>query len=129
MFKVSRINDDRLNLELDGKFDASEMEAALDEFVRQSEGIKNGKMLYEIEDFGFPSLGAIGVKFSRLPSLFALIGKFEKAAIVTDKKWLQRASEIEGLLIPGLEIKAFSFSEKTEAEAWLSDSKLLKNTG
>lgn len=120
MFKVNRVNDERLNIELNGSLDSAQMEAALDDFIKKCEGIDDGKMLYEIGEFGFPSLGALGVQFSRLPALFRLIGKFDKAAVVTDKKWLQRAGEIEGLLIPGLEIKAFDRDQRSEAEAWLA---------
>lgn len=120
MFNVTRIGNDRLNIEFDGSINSEEMERALDDFISKANGIENGKMLYEIGDFEFPSLSTIGVKLSRLPSLFGFIGKFDKAAILTDKKWLQKVSELEGLLIPGLQIKAFSSSEKTAAEQWLS---------
>ena len=34
--------------------------------------------------------------------------------------WLQKVSEFEGLLVPGLEIKAFDRSQTEEAESWFS---------
>lgn len=120
MFKVARIGNDRLNIEFGGTLNPEEMELAIDEFISKANGIENGTMLYEIGEFEFPSLAAVTVKLSKLPSLFGFIGKFKKAAILTDKKWLQKASEIEGLLIPGLQIKAFSSKEKTAAEEWLT---------
>jgi len=95
------------------------MELALDDFISKANGIENGTMLYEVGEFEFPSLSAVGVKLSRLPTLFGFIGKFKKAAILTDKKWLQKVSEIEGMLIPGLQIKAFCTTEKSAAEEWL----------
>ena len=69
--------------------------------------------------FHLPTLSAIAIEFSRLPAMFGLIKKFSKAAVLTDTAWLQKASEVEGALIPGLEIKAFSREQKAEAEAWL----------
>lgn len=120
MFTVTKIGDDRLNVKFEGSLNSQEMEIALDDFISQAQGIKNGTMLYEIGDFEFPSLSAIGVKLSKLPSLFGFIGKFKKAAILTDKKWLQKVSEIEGMLIPGLQIKAFSTEDKPAAEEWLT---------
>ncbi len=119
MFKVTKIGNDRLNIEFSGSINSQEMESALDDFISKAHGIENGTMLYEIGDFEFPSLSAIGVKLSKLPSLFGFIGKFNKAAILTDKKWLQKVSEIEGMLIPGIQIKAFSAEEKLAAERWL----------
>jgi hypothetical protein len=52
--------------------------------------------------------------------MFGLMKKFGRAAILTDKTWLKKVSELEGALIPGLEIKAFDRDQKEEAEAWLS---------
>ncbi|RLB67739.1 MAG: STAS/SEC14 domain-containing protein [Deltaproteobacteria bacterium] len=119
MFKITQKGKNRLDIELSGKLNTEEMKTALDELESKSENIENGKMLYEIIDFHLPSLGAIGVELSRLPSMFALVKKFDRAAVLTDKTWLQKASELEGLLYPNLEIKAFNRDQKEEAEAWL----------
>jgi len=120
MFKVMPNGKNRIDIELSGKLDAEDMKLALDELVSKSENIENGRMLYEIIDFHLPSLGAIGVEFSRLPEMFGLIKKFDRAAVLTDKTWLKKASEFEGALFPGLEIKAFNRDQKAEAEDWLS---------
>ena len=120
MFKVIQNGTNRLDLEMSGKLDAKEVKIALDELVNKSENIENGKMLYEIIDFHLPSLGAIVIEFSRLPSMFGLMKKFDRAAVLTDKTWLKKVSELEGALFPGLEIKAFGRDQKAEAEAWLS---------
>jgi len=120
MFKVIQNGMNRLDIEMSGKLDAEQMKTALDELVSKSENIENGKMFYEVIDFHLPSLGAIGIEISRLPSIFRLMKKFDRAAVLTDKAWLQKASELEGALYPGLEIKAFNRAQKEEAEAWLS---------
>ena len=120
MFKVTPNGMNRLDIELSGKLDTDEMKIALDELVSKSQNIENGKMLYDVIDFHFPSLGAIAIEFSRLPSMFGLIKKFDRAAVLTDKTWLKKVSEFEGALFPGLEIKAFNRDQKAEAEAWLS---------
>ena len=120
MFKVIQNGINRLDVEMSGKMDTEEMKIALDELVSKSKNIKNGKMLYEVIDFHLPSLGAIVIEFSRLPSMFGLMKKFDRAAVLTDKAWLQKVSELEGALYPGLEIKAFNRDQKVEAEAWLS---------
>ena len=120
MFKVIQNGTDRLDIELSGKLNTEEMKVALDELANKSKDIENGKMLYEIIDFHLPSLGAIAVEFSRLPSMFGLMKKFDRAAVLTDKTWLKKVSEFEGHVIPGLEIKAFDRDQKGEPEAWLS---------
>ena len=120
MFKVTPNGIDRLDIELSGKLNAEEMRIALDELVSKSKNIKNGKMLYEIIDFHLPSLGAIAIELSRLPSMFGLMKKFDRAAVLTDKTWLKKISEFEGAFYPGMEIKGFGRDQRAEAEAWLS---------
>ena len=120
MFKVIPNGINRLDIEMSGKLNAEDMRIALDDLVSKSKNIENGKMLYEIIDFHLPSLGAIAIEFSRLPAMFGLMRKFDRAAVLTDKTWLKEVSEFEGALYPGLEIKAFNRDQKAEAELWLS---------
>ena len=120
MFKVIPNGINRIDIEMSGKLNAEDMKVALDELVSKSKDIENGKMLYEIIDFHLPSLGAIGIEFSRLPAMFGLMKKFDRAAVLTDKTWLKKVSEFDGVLYPGLEIKTFNRDQKVEAEAWLS---------
>jgi hypothetical protein len=120
MFKVIRKGTNRLDIELSGTLNAEEMKIALDELVYKSKDIQNGKMLYEVIDFHLPSLSAIAIESSRLPSMLGLLKKFDRAAVLADKTWLKKVSELKGLLYPSLEIRAFNRNQKEEAEAWLS---------
>ena len=119
MFKVTPNGKNRIDIELSGKLDSDEMRTALDDLVDKSDNIENGIMLYDVIDFHMPSLSAIAIEFSRLPEMFGLIRKFSKAAVLSDKTWIKKVSELEGVLIPGLQIKAFSREQREEAEAWL----------
>ncbi|MFC1749834.1 STAS/SEC14 domain-containing protein [Pseudomonadota bacterium] len=120
MFKVTKNGMNRLDIEMSGKLDTESMRTALDELVSKSENIENGKMLYVIIDYQLPTISAMGIEFSRLPSMLGLMSKFSRAAVLTDKTWLKKVSEFEGSLFPGLEIKAFNLDQKAQAEAWLS---------
>ena len=120
MFKVTKIGTNRLDIALSGKLNSAEMQDALDDLEKAARGIENGVMLYDVIDFHLPSLGAIAIEFSRLPAMFGVIRKFRRAAVLADKHWIQKASEIEGMLVPGLEIKAFDRDRKNDAEAWLT---------
>lgn len=120
MFKVTKTAENRLDIEMSGKLDSEQMKVGLDDLLRASQGIEHGQMLYDVVDFHLPSIGAIGVEFSRLPAMFGLIKKFNKAAVLTDKNWLKKVSELEGALYPNLEIKGFGRDQREQAEAWLS---------
>ena len=119
MFKITKTSNTRLDIEMSGRLDVDGMSHALDEFVSKSQNIKNGVILYDVIDFHLPTLHAIAIEFVRLPLMFGLMNKFKRAAVLTDLTWLRKVSEFEGVIIPWLEIKAFTRDQKTEAEAWL----------
>ena len=120
MFTIDARDSGRLDITISGRIREEEMERALDELSEKAQDIENGRMLYTIDDFKFPSLGALAVEFSKLPQLFGIIKKFDRAAVLADEGWIQKISELEGALIPGLEIKAFNRSDVAAAEAWLA---------
>ncbi len=119
MFTVTPNGPNRVDIEFGGKLDSDALKIALDDLTEKTKDITNGRMLYRVNDFQLPTLGAIAVEFSRLPKLFGLIRKFDRAAVLADKNWVRKASEIEGALIPGLDIKSFNLDQEAEAEAWL----------
>jgi hypothetical protein len=119
MIDLNRSSANQIDIEFDGDISPEEMEVVLTDFIAMAKEIQSGKLLYKIQDFELPSLKAIGVKLMHLPQLFGTISSFNKAAVVTDKKWLQNVAEFEGMLIPGFEIKAFDSVEIEAAQAWL----------
>ncbi len=121
MLNVSKPSANRVDIELSGALDAEAMRSALDHLIEKSEGITHGKMLYKVLDFEMPTLGAMAVELHRMPKLFTLIGRFEKCAVLSDTAWIRTAAEIEGAVIPSLEIKSFALADTKVAEAWLDD--------
>ena len=120
MLTITKPSPDRVDIDLDGRIDADIMRAALDDLIAKSQGVKGGRMLYRIRNFELPTLGAIGVEFSKLPKLFGLLGAFDKCAVLSDSAWLNKAAEIEGAVFPGIEIKSFGLDQQDVAEEWLS---------
>lgn len=121
MLTISTPSPNRLDLELSGLIDAQEMDRALTQLIEQSKGVENGKMLYTIKGFELPTLGALAVELQHIPRLFGLLGKFRKCAVLSDTSWIRTFAEIEGALIPNLNIKSFTLSARDAAEAWLAD--------
>lgn len=119
MLKITKSSPTRVDIELNGQLDADTMRAALDELIEKSQDVEDGQMLYRITDFAVPTLGAMGVEFSRLPKLFGLLGKFDKCAVLSDAGWIRKAAEIEGAVFPGIAIKSFDLSESDAAAEWL----------
>jgi hypothetical protein len=119
MLEIIHNDGNRIDIVLDGKINAEGMRLALDTLIKESKNIENGVILYRVEDFQFPSLAAIAVEFSRMPKMLKLIKKFRRCAVLSDKKWLNKLSEIEGKFVPNLEIKAFDSHDIEQAELWL----------
>lgn len=56
---------------------------------------------------------------SGLSNLKSYDDKLDKVAVVTDKGWLQTMASVENRFFPGIEERAFSFEEATEARQWV----------
>ena len=120
MVTITKVGDNRLDMEFNGKLDADGMKATLDENAAKTAGISHGPMLYRITDFKVPTAGALVVEFSRMPEMLRLIRQFDRAAVLADEGWIRKISEWEGKLFPRFEIKAFPLDQEAEAEAWLN---------
>ncbi|MGM0583179.1 MAG: STAS/SEC14 domain-containing protein [Pseudomonadota bacterium] len=120
MLTITKPGENRVDLALSGGVDADEMRRALDELLEVSQEVRGGRMLYTIDDFEWPSLGALSVEMGRLPSLFGLISRFDRVAVLCDTAWIRKAAEIEGAVIPGMAVRSFGREEREAAEAWLA---------
>lgn len=99
---------------MSGSPNSTEMRRALDD---NSVGIFHERMLYDVVAFHLPSLTAIAVVFSCLPSRFGLLTEFAGAALLTDKARLQRMSEFKGRLFPAGPLPAMR--ERRQRHRWL----------
>ncbi len=122
MMTIDSKEPNMIALNIDGEITSESMAVGLDELIRLSENIENGTMLYTIRNFQFPGLSALAVEFRKLPGLLSLLRKFDRIAVLADAGWIKTGSEIEGKLIPGLEIRAFGLDEEEQALAFLRNS-------
>lgn len=118
--RVERSGKNRLDIVMTGRIDSDAMSEILQQLIDKSEGIKNGKMMFDIVDYQLPTLGAIMVELSRLPAMLSFIRKFDSAAVLADETWIRKISEWEGHILPWLTIKSFHRDQKAEAEIWLA---------
>jgi hypothetical protein len=119
MLRVNQTSDSQVEIILSGKLDAATMREGLEQWSAATAGMQHGKALYRIGDFEWPTLSAIGVELSMMPELLRSLGRVDRIAVLCDRAWIQHVAEIEGFLIPGLEIKAFEPDEELQAQAWL----------
>lgn len=74
------------------------------------------RIYVEIEDIEAYSLETLIREFEFTLSQFH---KFEKEAIVIEKKLVQSMESMKGLLVAGVTVKCFTFEEKCEARCWI----------
>ncbi len=122
MFNITKVSENRVDIEFSGIENAQMMEKALDDLDNATRDMKDGHMMFDVIEYNLPSIDAIAVEFSRLPSMFGMMGKFSKAAVLSDIFLVKMIADVEGFLIPGIEIKAFDRNENVAAEAWLSNN-------
>ena len=124
MFTVVKKPEGRVDIDISGSLSSNAMRSGLDQLIEAADEIEHGVMLYRISGFTLPTLGALSVELQKLPQLFSLLGKFDRCAVVSDQPWIRTAAEIEGAMIPGLEVKAYAPEEEPLAEAWLAEERI-----
>ncbi len=118
MYKIDKINDNRIDVTFSGQLDDNAMKGFISEFLPLSEGCKNGAMVFRLNDFRFPTMGALLVELSHLPKILATVHKFDRCAILTDEGWVKNWASVEAALIPGMKIKCFTSDQEEDAVAW-----------
>ena len=121
MLNVTTTAPNHLHLHLEGRLDADAMKVGLDALIEQSAEVTNGRLLYTVDgDFQMPTPGALMFELGRLPSLFALLHRYDRCAVVAPQAWVRAMAEAEGHILPGIDIKAFEPGDRAAAEAWLA---------
>lgn len=70
----------------------------------------------EVAEFEGIALDAL---FKDLKFALGHWSRFDKEAVVTDKSWLQTASEFAGKLLPHMEVRAFPTAQVDAARKWI----------
>ena len=119
MMNLTKVSNNRVHVEFGGKIDRDQVTKVLDEMFAAIADSELGLLMYRIGKLEMPTLGAIAVELKNLPKIFRLVQKIDRIAVVCDQGWIQTATEIEGKLIPVLEMKSFDLGKENAAIEWL----------
>lgn len=106
--------------EIDGRIDKADMErviAHIDERLKRRPGPVN--MLAIVHAVGFITPPALARDIQYSLSKIRDIARFRRVAVVSDKSWVRAIASAEDLLIPKIEVKAFSMEDEDIARLWL----------
>lgn len=119
--KVERTAENRLELTIDGPITPDDVSKMVEDFLSKTEGMEHGEVLYTIRNFEMPSLTDLMVEMKHLPSLFGVLSRVDRVAVLADASWVRKAASLKGNLLPGITIKDFDLDQRAEAGAWLSE--------
>ena len=116
--------EDRFALRLSGKITSKEIEALYSQLLPHLKGDNALDVLLEIPYEDGITLTAIwksialGVKnYSKLTQ------SIRRMALITDSRFLSKATELENLIIPSVEERPFTFNQRHIATAWLDEGR------
>ena len=107
-----------VGINIRGKISDPEFDAVVALLEKKMQNHAQVRMYVEMESFkGFePKTFFKDLKFA-----ISNWDRFDKEAIVTEKKWLQKLTDLGSKMFSDIEVKAFSFREKEQAQKWIQE--------
>ena len=121
LHKLDSSNSKVLAFSWEGDFNKQAFEKAMTEFVPELKTRDEFNIYLEIHSIEGMEAKAVwdDVKFY-FRNMPELLEKIEKIALVTDKSWMKNLAELSYKMVPGIELKSFSFDDKVAAREWVS---------
>ncbi len=114
-------SDDRvLAFSWEGDFSKKAFEDAMAEFVPELKTRDNFNLYLEMHSIEGMEAKAVweDIKFY-FQNMPELMEKIKKIALVTDKSWMKNLAELSYKMVPGIDLKSFSFEDKKAAREWV----------
>ena len=107
-----------IGIRIDGRIKSSEYARLLDTLKARLARHDTLRLYVEIRSFGGMSAEAF---FKDLAFGLKNWDRFEREAVVTDRKWLHSAAWALDRVFPHTEVKAFAPEEAEQARAWIAE--------
>ena len=111
-------NTNIVGITIDGKITDEEFDTVIQRFEKKFNKFEKVRLYAEMKNFGGMEVKAF---FKDLKFGLTHFSRFEREAVVTDKKWAQQFANISDPLVPSVDVKSFSFAEKEEAKKWIQE--------
>ena len=124
MLTILPESDGLIAYEVDGRIDKADIERAIahiDERLKSRRGPVD--MLAIIREVGVITPPALARDIQYSLSRIHEISRFRRVAVVSDKSWVRAIAGAEDLMIPRIEVKAFSMDDEDIARLWLKSGR------
>jgi len=108
-----------IGLRLEGSIDNEGLERAFAKFREAFESNDKIRVYVEVEGIGWESTETFFRNMKMKLDVLGEIGKFEREAVVSDKGWLEIATKIGDVLLPGIDVRHFPVADKEHALEWI----------
>ncbi len=109
--------DNVIALKVNGPVDQASMMQMLGQISQITAQCKKARVYMEVEKIGGIEIDAV---IEKIKFMFATgLSAFERAAVVTDKGWMQKIVGLEDAMFKSIELKAFSFDDADKAKAFI----------
>jgi hypothetical protein len=108
-----------IGFRLAGSIDADGLDRTFNEFRRVLEGNDKVRVYVEVENIGWESVETFFRNMKMKLDVLGEIGKFEREAVVSDKGWLEIATKVGDVLLPGFDVRHFPVAHKERALEWI----------
>lgn len=120
MLELIGIPDDRVvGFRIDGRVDNESFKQVLAEIEARLAHHETLRIYAEIHSLGGMALEAL---FKDVKFALGNWRRFDREAIVTDRRWLHRVMPIAGKLFPGVQVKVFGLEDAQAARDWLQEA-------
>ncbi len=109
-----------VGFEIDGTVTRPDIEALYREVDRAMDG-GHVHLVGTVTGVGGLTLDALGANVGKGLALLTQLGKVDRYAVVTDTSWIARLAQVQGGLVPGLEVQVWPTDERDDAVAWASE--------
>ena len=108
-----------IGIRLGGPIDDDGLDRTFDKIREVLEGNNKVRVYVEVENIGWESVETFFRNVKMKLEVLGEIGKFEREAVVSDKGWLEIATKIGDVLLPGIDVRHFAVADRERALEWI----------
>jgi hypothetical protein len=119
MLTLTQLTPSALEITVEGPLSREDVARVLAEIDAILGSVERLDILADVR--GAPDIhaGLILEELKHLPTVFRVIRKIDRVAVIADESWVRTAAKIEGKLIPGVTYQVYTRDRADAARAWL----------
>jgi len=121
-----KLDENVVQMSVTGAIASESLQSSFDWIETVQSANDNIQLCVEMQADSFSDLAEASQQFRRVGDVLRRAHDIERCAVITDSSWLRNSARVEGAVIPGMNIMAFSPDEADSAGKWLRDEPLLE---